>query len=113
MTKNNMPADDTAAATEIDDRDLPLIESPVGREDDQGGDPGTLAFDEVFHEPAAVPRSTITGKHDAGSGANETIDGLNSTEEMTRRSAEDVPTGRRTDVRDLPVFDRGDTLPRV
>lgn len=45
MTKNNTPGDDTAAATEIDDRDLPLIESPVGREDDQGGDPGTLAFD--------------------------------------------------------------------
>jgi hypothetical protein len=59
------------------------------------------------------PRSEITGRHDAGSGANETVDGLTSLDEATRRGAEDVPLGAPEEEKDLPVFDRGDALPKV
>jgi hypothetical protein len=61
----------------------------------------------------ARPRSEITGRHDAGSGANETIDGLNSLDEATRRAAEDTPLGAPDGEKDLPVFDRGDAPPKV
>ena len=69
--------------------------------------------DDITQAIGAVPKSTITGKHDAGSDANETIDGLNETDEMTRHVVEDLPSGSGDDVEDIPVFDRGDTLPRV
>jgi hypothetical protein len=60
------------------------------------------------------PRSEVTGQHDAGSGANETVDGLTSSEEAIRRGAEDVPIGvRERDLEDIPVFDRADALPKV
>jgi hypothetical protein len=61
----------------------------------------------------ATPKSSVTNIHDAGSDANETKDGLNATEEMTRHFAEDVPTGANARVEDIPVFDRGDAPPRV
>ena len=41
----------------------------------------------------ARPRSEVTGRHDAGSGANQTADGLNSSEVAMRRGAEEVPIG--------------------
>jgi hypothetical protein len=56
-----------------------------------------------------VPRSIVTGAHDPGSGANETIDGLSGTEESTRQAAEDEAPGTAdvdTDADDTPVFDR-------
>ena len=60
------------------------------------------------------PRSEVTGRHDAGSGANETKDGLTSLEEELRRNAEDVPLAEpTTELEDVPVFDRGDALPKV
>jgi hypothetical protein len=62
------------------------------------------------------PRSQITGRHDAGSGANETVDGLTSSEEAVRRGAEDIPLGApapATELEDLPVFDRADALPKI
>jgi len=60
------------------------------------------------------PRSEITGRHDPGSGANETVDGLSSSEEELRRAAEDIPVGAPVaDVEELPVFDRADTMPKV
>ena len=59
-------------------------------------------------QPAGMPRSTVTGAHDPGTGANET-DGLSGTEEMTRRAAEDdapsIADGDATED-DTPVFDR-------
>jgi len=58
-------------------------------------------------------RSAVTNVHDAGSDANETEDGLNSTDELTRHLAEDVPTGANERADEEPVFDRGDSLPRV
>jgi hypothetical protein len=52
--------------------------------------------------------------HDAGSGANETIDGLDSTTEAMRRAAEDTPSGALPDdVEVVPVFDRADLAPKV
>jgi hypothetical protein len=60
-----------------------------------------------------VPSTPETGEqiparpHDAGSGANETVDGLDSTTEALRHAAEDTPTGvEPDDVEEVPVFDR-------
>ena len=63
-------------------------------------------------EIAARPRSEVTGRHDEGSGANETIDGLDEYQEATRHGAEDVPD-KRTTLKDIPVFDRADVEPKV
>jgi hypothetical protein len=58
----------------------------------RGRDPGRN--DDAQPEPVgAQPRSEITGRHNAGSGANETIDGLTSSEEAIRGGAEDTPIG--------------------
>ena len=64
-------------------------------------------------QPAGVPRSTVTGAHDSGSGANETVDGLSGIEEITRQAAEDDAPGlvdadadATEDADDTPVFDR-------
>lgn len=62
---------------------------------------------------SAKQRSAVTNVHDAGSGANETENGLNSTDEQTRHFAEDVPTGANERADQEPVFDRGDKPPRV
>ena len=63
--------------------------------------------------PGGQPRSQITGRHDAGSGANETIDGLNSTEESLRKGAEETPIGSADKPEDVPVFDRSKMPPKV
>jgi hypothetical protein len=78
-----------------------------------GGPTGREAAQSV-----ATPRSTGTGAHDAGSGANETIDGLSGAEAMTRREAEDVAPGiadvdpdaedADADTDETPVFDRAE-----
>jgi hypothetical protein len=45
--------------------------------------------------------------HDAGSGANETTDGLDASAEALRHAAEDTPSGALPeDVETVPVFDR-------
>ena len=56
---------------------------------------------------------TITGKrvkprrHDAGSGANETADGLDA-------ANEDIPSSEAPDdVENVPVFDRADLPPKI
>jgi hypothetical protein len=67
---------------------------------------------EIDKPIGARPRSEVTGRHDAGSGANETIDGLDATSEAIRRAAEDIPIGAPDDAEDLPVFDRGGALPK-
>ena len=46
-------------------------------------------------------------RHDAGSQANETEDGLNASDESVRHGAEDIPR------KDMPVFDRGDAAPKI
>ena len=53
-------------------------------------------------------------RHDAGSGANETTDGLDATNEALRHAAEDTPSGTPPeDVETVPVFDRADLAPKI
>lgn len=53
-------------------------------------------------------------RHDAGSGANETTDGLDATSEALRHAAEDTPSGASPeDVETVPVFDRADLAPKI
>jgi hypothetical protein len=52
--------------------------------------------------------------HDAGSGANETSDGLDATNEALRHATEDTPSGALPeDVETVPVFDRADLAPKI
>ncbi|MCK1543477.1 hypothetical protein IVA98_08780 [Bradyrhizobium sp. 160] len=53
-------------------------------------------------------------RHDAGSGANETVDGLDASTEALRHAAEDTPSGALPeDVEIVPVFDRADLAPKI
>ena len=94
--------------------DRVLLESPLGRENDFGADPGTLAKEEIRHpEVTTRPKSAITGRHDEGSGANETIDGLDEIQEAMRHATEDLPASEKgDDFKRLPVFDRGESEPK-
>jgi hypothetical protein len=85
-----------------------VLDSPAGHEDRHGADPRFIGADDVDQPIGARPRSEITGRHDEGAGANETIDGLSETEELTRSYAEDIPTSDNDeDEEDIPVFERG------
>jgi len=105
------------ATAEVSTPDSVLLETPLGRENDFGlADRGTLSQDEVVHpEVGARPMSSITGRHDEGSGANETVDGLDEYGEAIRHAAEDIPAAERPndDLENLPVFDRADAEPKV
>ena len=95
--------------TTISPSDRVLLETPLGRENDFGlADHGTLNEDEVVRpEIASRPKSEVTGRHDEGSGANETIDGLDEIQEAMRHAAEDIPASENGDEFErLPVFDR-------
>jgi hypothetical protein len=53
-------------------------------------------------------------RHDAGSGANETTDGLDASTEALRHDAEDTPSGALPDdLEKVPVFDRADLAPKI
>ena len=93
-----------------------LLETPVGRENDFGAvDRGTLNEDELRRpEIMSQPKSAITGRHDEGSGANETIDGLDEIQEAIRHGAEDIPASEEgDDFKRLPVFDRAENEPKI
>ena len=45
--------------------------------------------------PARARASEITGRHDEGSGANETIDGLDEYQEAARHGTEDISASER------------------
>jgi hypothetical protein len=97
-----------ANQTEVSEADAAALPGTAGR------DTGIAAPAEIAASIGARPRSEVTGRHDAGSGANETLDGLNSSQEATRRGAEDTPIGApEQELKDLPVFDRADALPKV
>jgi hypothetical protein len=99
---------------EIPEVDPAENDTVTGREDHLGlAETSSLAGSEINKPIGAQPRSEVTGRHDAGSGANETVDGLTSEEEALREAAEDTPTGRTDEAADIPVFDRGDLLPKV
>jgi hypothetical protein len=95
--------------------DPALSDTPTGREDHLGlAEAPPLAGSEIKKPIGAQLRSEITGRHDAGSGANETADGLTDMEETLRRAVEDTPSGQAADRdEDLPVFDRGDAVPKI
>lgn len=101
---------------EVSPADRVLLETPLGRENDFGAaDRGALNENEVRRpEIMSRPRSEITGRHDEGSGANETIDGLDEIEEAIRHGAEDIPASEKgDDFKRLPVFDRAQSEPKV
>jgi hypothetical protein len=73
-----------------------------------------LKDDEVRPGAGSIPRSNITARHDEGSGANETADGLDEYQEAIRRGAEDIPASERPEtIEDIPVFDRAETEPKI
>jgi hypothetical protein len=59
--------------------------------------------------------SDETNVHDAGSDANDTVDGLTEQEEAVRRAAEDILTGQDPagNTEATPVFDRASKPPKV
>jgi hypothetical protein len=53
-------------------------------------------------------------RHDAGSQANETKDGLDATTEELRHAVEDTPSGATPeDPEKTPVFDRAGAAPKI
>jgi hypothetical protein len=81
-----------ANSADVNEFDASLLDSPAGREDRQGlPGAGEIPAREIARPLGGQPRSEITGRHDAGSGANETIDGMSSTNEALRQGAEDIP----------------------
>ncbi len=53
-------------------------------------------------------------RHDSGSGANETVDGLDATTEELRHAAEDTPSGAGLGkIEKIPVFDRADLARKI
>src|SRR3977135_3874712 len=90
-----------ANSSEVSGTDAAALPSSTGRET------CSMAPSDIARSVGARPRSEVTGRHDAGSGANETVDGLTSSEEATRRGAEDIPMGApEREVEDLRVFGR-------
>ena len=64
--------------------------------------------------PQRTDGQVPTKPHDAGSQANETVDGLDSATEALRHAAEDTPSGANPDdVEKTPVFDRADLAPKI
>jgi len=113
MARKSKPS---AIEGEVLPSDAPLLETPSGRENDFGAsEEGELNEDELQRpEVVSRPRSDITGRHDEGSGANETIDGLDEIQEAVRHGAEDIPTSERdVEFENLPVFDRAESEPKV
>jgi hypothetical protein len=53
-------------------------------------------------------------RHDAGSGANETIDGLDASTEALRHATEETPSRTGSGkIEKTPVFDRADLPPKL
>lgn len=99
---------------ELGPADRAALEAPAGEDLDESSRPENPTDDAVRrNDVGAVPRSAVTGRHDPGSGADET-DGHDATTEATRRAAEDVSTGDGTEdrPRETPVFERGG-LPKI
>jgi hypothetical protein len=64
--------------------------------------------------PPVAGKRIPARRHDAGSGANETVDGLDATAEELRHATEDTPAETVTgEIEEIPVFDRADLPPKV
>jgi hypothetical protein len=65
----------------------------------------------------AIPetgKQTPSRPHDAGSGANETVDGLDATTEELRHAVEDTPSSKVSGkIEKTPVFDRADLARKI
>jgi hypothetical protein len=115
-----MDRDETAAKNQssgyantasVDETIAPVLPGITGKEDTRGADPSSESKQDIDQPIGAEPRSAVTGRHEPGMGANETIDGLSGTEERTRQAAEDET--EVDDFEDLPVFDRADSTPKI
>jgi hypothetical protein len=107
MKRASNPA---APEGKVSPSDAPVLETPVGRKNDFGASDENRLNDDEIQRPEVLsrPRSETTNRHDEGSGANETIDGLDEIQEAVRHGAEDVPASETDDdFQRLPVFDRG------
>src|ERR1044071_5414638 len=94
--------------------ETPQNQSDAMLSDVTGRKADSAFLDNASQPIGAHPRSEVTGRHDAGSRANETLDGLTPAEEAIRRGAEDIPIDRTDrEQEDLPVFDRGRAPPKV
>jgi hypothetical protein len=93
-----------ANTAQVRGSDEALLPGISGREDDLGADPASPAAVDVDQPIGAQPRSALTGQHQPGMGADETVDGLSGTEEAVRAAAEDEI--EVNDFEELPVFDR-------
>jgi hypothetical protein len=100
-----------ANSSGVDDTVAPVLPGVAGREDNLGADPASESSLDVAQPIGAVPRSEVTGAHEPGMGANETVDGLSDTEEAARSAAEGEAELEELD--DLPVFDRADAMPKI
>jgi hypothetical protein len=100
-----------ANTTEVSEADRPVLRGIAGREDNLGADPASVSALDIDQPVGAVARSTVTGRHQPGMGANETADGLSGTEEAIRSAAEDED--EVDELEDTPVFDRAEALPRI
>lgn len=100
-----------ANGAQVGDADAPVLPGIAGREDNQGADPASVSSLDIAQPIGAVPRREVTGAHEPGTGADETIDGLSETEEAVRRAAEDET--EVDDFEELPVFDRADAIPKI
>ena len=66
------------------------------------------------NNPPRTDGQVPTKPHDAGSQANETVDGLDAATEALRHAAEDTPSGANPDdVEKTPVFDRAGLAPKI
>lgn len=92
--------------------DRALLENEMGHEDHQGAVQPSEAFDDTTKPIGARRRSEETNVHLDGEGGVETRDGLSESEEATRHAAEDREDREARKV-ERPVFDRGDTPPKV
>jgi hypothetical protein len=110
------PSKPSAIEGEVLPSDAPLLETPMGRENDFGAADESAPNADEIERPQVLsrPRSEITGRHDEGSGANETIDGLDEYQEAVRHGAEDIPVSDRDrEFEKLPVFDRAESERKV
>lgn len=108
------PRSPYASEGDFSERDRGSLDSATGRENHLGlTKSGATAASEINQPIGAKPQAEITGRHDAGSGANQTRDGLSGTEEAVRRAAETVPPDEPAGYDDdIPVFDRRDEMPK-
>jgi hypothetical protein len=91
--------------------DASILPEVSGREDNLRRDPAPESGEDSREPADAGPRSAISGGHDAGTGTDETTDGLSETEEAVRQAAEEE-TGS-DDFEKLPVFDRADAVRNI